>query len=146
MDTAQQQQLLPVPHVVIAVVIAAVATFMIVTLLTHHQALAVVEVMEAVADPAAARSHAGQNQGLPFPTQRPKYNHSHQFDKRLRNLPLSNLICVMSSFAMPGMTDKVLPKSCTLMSSQSHVIFRKKQHQMPEAGCTGYPRRQLRAD
>ncbi|MHC8914820.1 toll/interleukin-1 receptor domain-containing protein [Escherichia coli] len=48
MDIAQQQQLLPVPHVVIAVVIAAVATVMIVTLLTH-QALAVAEVMEAVA-------------------------------------------------------------------------------------------------
>lgn len=48
MDIAQQQLLLPVPHVVIAVVIAAVATVMIVTLLTH-QALAVAEVMEAVA-------------------------------------------------------------------------------------------------
>lgn len=32
--------------------------------------------------PAAARSHVGQNQGLPFLTQQPKYNHSHQFDKR----------------------------------------------------------------
>ncbi|ESA69403.1 hypothetical protein HMPREF1589_02831 [Escherichia coli 113290] len=82
MDIAQQQLLLPVPHVVIAVVIAAVATVMIVTLLTH-QALAVAEVMEAVAVvPAAARSHVGQNQGLPFLTQQPKYNHSHQFDKR----------------------------------------------------------------
>ncbi|APG16947.1 hypothetical protein A3780_04980 [Kosakonia radicincitans] len=119
MDIAQQQLLLPVPHVVIAVVIAAVATVMIVTLLTHHQALAVAEVMEAVAvDPAAARSHVGQNQGLPFLTQQPKYNHSRQFDKRLRNLPLSNLICVMSSFAMPGMTDKVLPKSYTICSKR----------------------------
>ncbi len=55
-DITQQQLLLPVPHVVIAVVIAAVATVMIVTLLTH-QALAVAEpVMEAVAVVPAAKA------------------------------------------------------------------------------------------
>lgn len=85
-DIAQQQLRLPVQPVAIAVVIAAAATVMIVIRPTPRQA-ALAEVVEAVAeDPAAAQSPAGQNRGLPFPTQPPRYNPSHRFAKRWRSL------------------------------------------------------------
>ncbi|EKS58304.1 hypothetical protein D186_02786 [Citrobacter freundii ATCC 8090 = MTCC 1658 = NBRC 12681] len=82
MDIAQQQPLLPVQPVAIAVVIAAVATVTIVIRPIPRQA-ALAEVMEAVAvDPAAVQSPAGQNRVLPFLTQPPKCNLSHRFAKR----------------------------------------------------------------